>query len=189
MDSQTAKTVPTDTKSIDSSLDSRYHSLTAITPLTPLTDISPPTQLSTSSTLSPTSSTSTQFSAPSSCTTPSSSFSSSPELDHYRPKARHSSIDIDDTPTHHSSATSRLRHSISLTRATRTVSYSEYTDDIYDFINEICTREQRSKVSVLREVIGNQLRAGSESELLGNILEDADIVDRDCYRFIQTPNK
>ena len=115
----------------------------------------------------------------------SSEFSSSPELEHYKPKKktkmRHSSLDLESSPRH-LSATAKLRHSISLT----TTYNNEYTDDIYDFINEICEKERRSKVSVLREIIGKQLSAGSESELLPDILEDID--NRDCYGYIECKN-
>jgi len=116
----------------------------------------------------------------------SSSFSSSPEMEHYKPKKtkiRHSSLDLESSPRH-LSATAKLRHSISLT--TTYNNNSEYTDDIYDFINEICEKERRSKVSVLREIIGKQLSAGSESELLPDILEDID--NRDCYGYIECKN-
>jgi len=60
---------------------------------------------------------------------------------------------------------------------------SDYTDDIFDFISEKCLKEQRSKVSVLTEIIDRQLRTGSQSEILPEV---AEILDKQpCFTYLK----
>ena len=64
------------------------------------------------------------------------------------------------------------------THQVKNMEYS-HTDEVYDFIIAKSQKEGKSRVSVLREVIGNKLAAGSENELLlGKILKTANIKTR-----------